>query len=503
MPQSIFAQQTGYRQRPSHDPFLAAVYGQQGQPKQYRGIGARPMASPSQPLDATSAGTYAGRLGMINQRNSAELDQARQLGIMPRTYPTPLMTNEQAQTQYGQSGYQPNVTVGGAFGQRQYGRGQPRSDLTLEEMLKYGDAGEQSQANEVVTRNLLENRDGTHFGGAVPGISNSYGRPRVAFMDPLQQALSGGGMTPQQAVQSQMQAIKGTNKDGYLIPTASGQGLDGRGYGSMFPINDERQATLDANRSSYQQRRQMEMNQRQAGVQQNAMNVGNARRDRMGVSDPFEAALRGNPRLAMQYGAQQQDFFLQQAGLAQKGQLGMAEQQAKQQQVDAETLGGLIGLHGQIRESDPAMAAQIMQRINGLLGQQMFGGGAAAGGQGKAAGDLSGVGSNVPGHLRGLVTPDQWATLERYKADPRAQVSELRKMGLSPEKINLVLNKFHNPDAWRWSRTGENPGGTVMPGYPTVDAAGNEEESPLTQFGQWIASPFVRRPEVVPAQPRR
>jgi hypothetical protein len=228
-----------------------------------------------------------------------------------------LMDNYAAQQNYAQAGYMPNMTVGGAWGQKP-------AALSLGEKLRYGTPAEQAEAGGVVTDRLIANKDGRHFGGAVP-VTDSMGR--VHFVDPGQPGAA-SGMSPNQAALAQIA------KNPRLGLTASGQGL----VGQPEALSPDREAQLAANRAAYQERRGIDLTNRRDNWRAQAQARGQERDARIAARnapyDPSQAAFNfavsRNPELAVEAMALRQRGAMADADRALRAQALQVDAAARQ-----------------------------------------------------------------------------------------------------------------------------------------------------------------------------
>jgi hypothetical protein len=226
-----------------------------------------------------------------------------------------------------------------------------------------------------------QNPGGRFFQGALPVYGASAGGVRPMFMG----APSPQGPSPQMQ-QSAAQSIAryfdprtGTMSQehlgGYNASNIRAMQLSGMGPNYKPPAN------VGQMQQNYFSRTSQDMAGRQAGVQANAFNSSQARKARMGIGDPLDMAMRGNPQIAAMMG-------MGQMGLqGQMGQQalgwGQLQQQAQQQHFQnmAALAGHVAGMQGVPPGLQQGYMNQIMQQF-GLQGGQ--GGGMTGTGQQRA-----------------------------------------------------------------------------------------------------------------------
>jgi hypothetical protein len=352
-----------------------------------------------------------------------------------------LMDNYAAQQNYAQTGYMPNMTVGGAWGQKP-------AALSLGEKLRYGTPAEQAEAGGVVTDRLIANKDGRHFGGAVP-VTDSMGR--VHFVDPGQPGAA-SGMSPNQAALAQIA------KNPRLGLTASGQGL----VGQPEALSPDREAQLAANRAAYQERRGLALESRAANVQEKAQIRSQDRYNRIAdrkagpdYMDQLAQLATRNPGMAMQLARMNQEGALTAAQM--NNALILADKQG-QSRADVARIEAGAG-------ADRNKAAFVAALANADIPQEEWPAAMAAAGFGDRGMQLDQQSPQAdPNRTRmgGLATNRDTEELNKLRGNPSDVAAYMqKKMRLSGPALNKAINDFYAGNNWSGARTrtGDDPTG--------------------------------------------
>jgi hypothetical protein len=232
------------------------------------------------------------------------------------------------------------------------------------------------------------------YGGATPAVGTSSGGvQRPMWMGP--QGAPETGPTFDTAAWGKAHGFE---------PTQGGGLTPGQGSAAYSRLMNYRknQDSLNAGHAQYMQGWNQNLAQRKAMVQQHAMNKSNARDFRLGIGDPLQMALMGNPELAAQHGLAQLGLQSQQM----QNQLGWAELAQRHQVAQIEHNVALMQ-HIVGADLPPGLKAGYMDQLLGSMGVRPPGGSIAGGppagttGQSRVDWMLS---PKMQGEFRGLKT---------------------------------------------------------------------------------------------------
>lgn len=249
-----------------------------------------------------------------------------------------LMSNYQAQQNYGATGYMPNRTVGGAYG---LGGHDPLGQNRLTQQQVLSQAGGSQYAPMGAAG--LGNPGGRYYGGAQPGMV--AGRP--AWTDgPPQEASAGQGLAPSRYIGG---GTLGRAGEANLAPISPGSAQ----YGLMQKAQatfDARGGGLAARQAAYQARNAAPTDPRAdtlARVGIRANNAQQAQQSAMAMQQQQQLGLMAamNPQMAMQVAQMnqrgqlaQQQMGLQYAQLGQQGVMGQQQSQDRRYVADQHLL---------------------------------------------------------------------------------------------------------------------------------------------------------------------
>ena len=337
-----------------------------------------------------------------------------------------LLNNYGAGLGYGNTGYMPNKTVGGLFGQPLPNPDNvptPQQTLGAATGNQYAPMRQPGLGMAPTTQQgyqqqmQQQNPGGLFFGGALPAMGTS----------------AGGATRPMwMGAPAQPQASSG-------FPSYADWNR-ARGGPSQRPITRDRQAADAAGHANYMQGWNQQLGLRGLGVQQNAINKTDARRVRMGIGDPVDMAMRQNPEIAGMMGMGRMGL---QGQMMQYGLMG----QAMQQQAHQQHLQNLTGLAGAIGQMDipPGLKQQYMGQIMQAHGLQMPAGG----------------GQQAPGGLFGQNRTNYFVPHQVQAQLMQAKTQQEKEAILNQNGITDIATRHqllgwakYSADAWnsRWLR---------------------------------------------------
>jgi hypothetical protein len=244
-----------------------------------------------------------------------------------------------------------------------------------------------------------QNPGGQYYGGALPALGMSAnGTQRPMWMAPP--------AAPQGAQQYSLpesRFIGGVRNytDGSNLTRISQGDPQWQRMQDAQKMFDARRGGLAQRQQDYQQRTQADMASRRALVENNAYNKSQARKAGLGIGDPLDMAMRGNPDIAGAYGLA--NIGLQ--GQQMQNNLGLAALAQQQQQQQHQNMLGMMG-HIAGMDLPPAVKQQYMNQIMGGLGLSapMGGSGLTGTGQQRATAQLT---PKQQGEYRALKTPQE------------------------------------------------------------------------------------------------